>query len=172
MIAVLLLLLLVVWAAVLIPPWLRGRAQHSPQSSIAGFNRRLTVLASRSGGDRPLPGFAAPIPAVPQPDSNGLVPLGGLRQTESQRRRTMILEALLVAGGCSLVLGLFPPLSFFLWLFVLDLVALGGYILLLLQWKRNTVERIQKVTPLATRVSSVPAFAVERRGFAVRRQAR
>src|SRR5687767_139374 len=99
MIAVLLLILLVVWAAVLIPPWLRSRAEHSPQSSIAGFNRRLSVLAGRSRDSRPLPGFSSPIPVIPPPAAEGFVGLRpGLTQSEAQRRRALIVQGLLGAA--------------------------------------------------------------------------
>jgi hypothetical protein len=168
MIAVLLLLLLVVWAAVLVPPWLRARAQRSPSSSIAGFNRRLSLLGARAGAERPLPGFAPPLPPIPPPAFDSMIPLGlplGLRQSEAQRRLMLILEALLIALGCSLFLGLLPGLHFFLVLFVLDLVASAGYVALLVQWKRNRAERAEKVRSLPVRrvparpVRSVPSFA-------------
>ena len=155
MIAVLLLILLVVWAAVLIPPWVRARAEHSPQTSIAGFNRRLSVLAMRARDTRPLPGFAATFPTLPPPAAPGFVGLQpGLTQSEAQRRRAMIVQGLAGAAACTFVLGLLPPLRFFLVLFVLDLIALAGYIALLLQWKNNRVERRVKVRPLPMR--SVP----------------
>src|SRR2546429_395219 len=108
MIAVLLLLLLIVWAAVLLPPWLRGRAEHSPQSSIAGFNRRLSVLAARAGAGgatRPLPGFSSPLMPIPPPASRGMVPPHVFAKAEMQRRRKTILEGLLIGAGCTFVLG-------------------------------------------------------------------
>jgi hypothetical protein len=159
MIAVVLLLLLVVWAAVLIPPWIRARAEHSPESSIAGFNRRLSVLASRSSDPRPLPGFSDPIPVIP-PVAYGGFAMQPLRKSEAQRRRALILECLLIGAGCTLVLSFLPPLSFIRVFFILDLVALVGYVGLLLQWKRNRLERREKVRPIATRsVSPQPSFA-------------
>jgi hypothetical protein len=173
MIAVVLLLILLVWAAVLVPPWIRARAEHSPISSIAGFSRRLSLLGARSLGERPLPGFSSPIPRIPPPslppprERPMRVSLGGIRQTESQWRRTLVLEALLIAGGCTLLLGLLPALRFFLVIFVLDLVAMVGYLVLLLQWKRDVVERHQKVRPLSARpLRTVPSFE------ALQRQAR
>ena len=173
MIAVLLLLLLVVWAAVLIPPWLRGRVDHSPQSSIAGFRRRLSVLATRSRDTRPLPalppvrhgsiGFRPGVAGNrPLPRVHGYATPGRLRQTEAQRRRTLIVQALLVGLGCTFVLGLLPPLRFFLVFALLDLLALAGYVALLLQMKRNMVERRQKVHPLPSRSFALPSYALER----------
>src|SRR5205807_5282983 len=41
---VVLLILAVVWAAVLVPPWLRNRADARPADSITAFRHRLRVL--------------------------------------------------------------------------------------------------------------------------------
>lgn len=162
MIAVLLLLLLVVWAAVLIPPWIRSRAEHSPRSSIAGFSHRLSILASRARDSRPLPGFGAPIPVFNRPAFNGYASPYAVRKNEAQRRRTLILEGLLIVGGCTFVLGLLPPLRFFLFLFVLDLVAFAGYVALLLQWKRNRAEHTQKLRDLP-QLRAMPSYAAAER---------
>src|SRR5437588_10387809 len=41
---VVLLILALVWAAVLVPPWLRNRADARPADSITAFRHRLNVL--------------------------------------------------------------------------------------------------------------------------------
>ena len=151
MMQVLILLLVIVWAAVLVPPWLRSRAGHSPQSSIAGFNRRLSVLATRSGTPRPLPGFSRPLPAIPPHARASKAPAWAIRQSEAQRRRTLILYGLTIVAASCFVLGLLPALRFFWALMVLDLVALAGYVVLLLQWKHNRRERSEKVRALPNR---------------------
>ncbi|MBV8162398.1 MAG: hypothetical protein JO265_15875, partial [Acidimicrobiia bacterium] len=67
---VLLLILAVVWAAVLVPPWLRSRADARPADSISAFRHRLTVL-ERTGpvGTRRIPLMAH------RPDVSGYTPV-------------------------------------------------------------------------------------------------
>ena len=74
-----LLILAVVWAAVLVPPWLRNRADARPADSITAFRRRLSVL-ERTGP----PGSAQRLGYLPQssmpavssrPDPSGLAPM-------------------------------------------------------------------------------------------------
>src|SRR5204863_4705461 len=116
------------------------------------------------GANRPLPGFSSPLMPIPPPASRGMVPPHVFAKAEMQRRRKTILEGLLIGAGCTFVLGLLPPLRFFLVLFVLDIVALAGYVALLLQWKRNQMERNVKVRPLAARRpqhAPVPVAAFE-----------
>jgi hypothetical protein len=90
---------------------------------------------------------------IPPPAAEGFVGLDSprYRQSEAQHRRTMIVQGLLGAGACTFVLGLFPPLRFFLVFFVLDLVAFAGYVFLLIQWKNNRLEQGRKVRALPAR---------------------
>ena len=65
----LLLILAVVWAVVLVPPWLRSRADARPADSIGAFRHRLTVL-ERTGpvGTRRVPMLSH------RPETHGFVP--------------------------------------------------------------------------------------------------
>ena len=45
-----LVVLAVVWAVVLIPPWLRSRAEGRPGDSIGAFHRQLTAAGYRDNG--------------------------------------------------------------------------------------------------------------------------
>src|SRR5207302_5156867 len=67
---VLLLILAVVWAVVLVPPWLRSRADARPADSIGAFRHRLTVL-ERTGpvGTRRVPMLSH------RPETHGFVPI-------------------------------------------------------------------------------------------------
>src|SRR5581483_5956347 len=67
---VLLLILAVVWAVVLVPPWLRSRADARPADSITAFRHRLTVL-ERTG---PVGTRRAPLLSH-RPDVHGFVPV-------------------------------------------------------------------------------------------------
>ena len=125
----LLLILAVVWAVVLVPPWLRSRADARPADSISAFRHRLTVL-ERTGpvGTRRVPMLAH------RPDVSGFVPIArrpGPRTTamsamssraRTQRRRRDIFVGMLAAMVTSLVLGFIPALRI-LWVVHL-LVAL------------------------------------------------
>src|SRR5205085_2879709 len=65
-----LLILAVVWAVVLVPPWLRSRADARPADSIGAFRHRLTVL-ERTGpvGTRRVPMLSH------RPETHGFVPI-------------------------------------------------------------------------------------------------
>ena len=134
-----LLVLAAIWAAVLIPPALRSRAEGRPGDSISAFHRQLSVLR-RTGprsqrlaiGDhssRPSAPLAPPL--APPPRVNGTAaarsPRGprslaspawaGMRapgmsssRSRTLRRRRDVLAALVVAAAVTLVLGALPML--------------------------------------------------------------
>jgi hypothetical protein len=156
-----LLILAVIWAAVLIPPALRARAEGRPADSITAFRRQLAVL--RRTGPRSLrqPGAdpterhlvaARPLRAVPHgPRAAGLSrpPVSGRRgssvsSTTRRRRRDVLLALLSIAGG-TLVFGAVPALR---WLWVAHLFAdalLVAYVALLIRQRNLAAERELKV---------------------------
>lgn len=159
-----LLILAVIWAAVLIPPALRARAEGRPADSITAFHRQLAVL--RRTGPR-LGGFgsrssAAPTDALPfstpftPPRAVSIVPTApapsraALARRASRRRRRDILTALLVAAGTTLVLGAVPALRM-LWLVhgVVDALLIS-YVALLVRQRNLATEREMKVRLLPT----------------------
>ena len=148
----LLLILAVVWAVVLVPPWLRSRADARPADSISAFRHRLTVL-ERTGpvGTRRMPMLGH------RPETSGYVPIArhpGPRNTQltatsararTQRRRRDIFVGMLAAMVTSLVLGFVPSLRI-LWVVHLLVDAMFvTYVALLVQMRNKAAEREMKV---------------------------
>lgn len=154
------------WALVLVS-WLRSRSETRGVNSITSFSRHLSVLERTSparqalvavdesdevGGRRPLSYSPLQPLAVHRPRRPGRMTL-----TEARRRRRDVLVALaaatVVLGGLALTVG-----SAFIALFVVALVALGGYLGLLVRAQRIGAEREAKVrflpTPAPVEVSS------------------
>ena len=154
-----LLLLAVIWAAVLIPPMVRARAESRPSGSITDFRRQLRVLArtTPTSSYSASLSYAAPV-AVRRPAPR--------RRTTSVKRRRDILVGLLVAMAGSLLFGVLPPLRV-LWLVhvVLD-VLFVAYVALLVYMRNLAAERDMKVRflPTAAPRSPEPALLLRRSG--------
>lgn len=141
-----LLILGAVWAAVLIPPALRARAEASPGDTIGSFHHQLNVLR-RTGGYVPRPGFGehGRVPLPPQP----------LRSRPGdlvkKRRRDVLVTLLWVMGG-TLALGLLPAFRGLLYLHLLADVMFVGYVWMLRRIKAQSdaekVEQHRKVRHL------------------------
>lgn len=125
-----LLILGAVWAAVLVPPALRARAEASPGDSIGSFHHQLSVLR-RTGGHRPAtPHGERGAPGAAHPRS--------LAQDSVRKRRRDVLVTLLWVMGGTLVLGLLPAFRALLWIHLLADLLFGAYIALLLHFKRTS----------------------------------
>ncbi|MGH9222978.1 MAG: hypothetical protein ACRD2W_04170, partial [Acidimicrobiales bacterium] len=163
-----LLILAVIWAAVLIPPALRSRAEGRPADSITAFHRQLAVLrraGPRLGGRHsdwtpdgamgsrhvsPLAAVTA-LPVAPsRPAAYSATSRSAMVRRNARRRRKDILLALLVAASTTLVLGAIPALRF-LWVVhgAAD-VLLFGYVALLVRQRNLAAERDLKVRLLPT----------------------
>jgi small neutral amino acid transporter SnatA (MarC family) len=126
-----LVILAVMWAAVLLPPWLRGRHHDRPSDSIHSFRRQLSVL------ERATPG----INGQARPES--LITL-----SEAQRRRRLIIGLLAVLASVTLLAAFTSTGSTRMLLFAVNLVidaALVGYLILLAQARQVAAEREMKV---------------------------
>lgn len=167
-----LLILAVIWAAVLIPPALRSRAEGRPADSITAFHRQLAVLrragprlghgadsamSSRSGGFRSVSSPLAPSSAVAAlARANGArtrtrpMPVATRRVSGARRRRRDIFLSLLVAAGSTLVLGAIPGLRMLWLVHVAADVLLVGYVALLVRQRNLATERALKVRLLPT----------------------
>jgi hypothetical protein len=149
---VVILVLAVLWAAVLLPPILRARAEGGGSGISGGIAEVMSTfssLAARLRGDDPdLPPVSPQFGPVGQ--INGVGPgrkPGGM--TPAQRRRRDVLVGLLCAAGITLVMALFSGGNVvFLALQVLSDLLLGAYVYLLLQFKSREQERRTKVRPL------------------------
>ncbi len=160
-----LLILAVIWAAVLIPPFLRARAEGRPADSITDFHRQLSVLRRAgprgAGSDWPAespftarrmaPAGAARAPFAPPAYRASMVAgRSAMARRSARRRRRDILMALLVVAGATLVLGAVPALRFLWMVHALVDVLLFGYVALLVRQRNLAAERELKVRLLPT----------------------
>jgi hypothetical protein len=156
-----LVILAVIWAAVLLPPFLQNRSESRPADSISTFRSQLSVLERHSVGAGRAPETVRPL--SPSASFTG-VPRGSvdrarLARLAAKKRRRDILVTLLAAAGLTLVLTLVLPQVLVLHL-AID-VLLAGYVFLLVQRRKIAEERSMKVRYMAPaqarRQAAVPA---------------
>ncbi|MDP8938292.1 MAG: hypothetical protein M3O23_11295 [Actinomycetota bacterium] len=113
-----LLLLVLIWAAVLVPPAVRAHSR-----------RRAEFVDS----------FGPPLPGLDRSSAPGVGPAAlrprGVRMTRAQRRRH-ILRGLLIAMAVTLVGGLLPPLRVLLVVHLFLVDSFLAYITLLVHMRR------------------------------------
>lgn len=152
-----LFILAVIWAAVLLPPYLQNRSVSRPADSISSFQHQLSVLERRAN------------PALGGRSGAGLGPRAGLGATVSpsyyrasrmsraaaRRRRRDVLFTLAGAvaftGVLAMLLG--GPVW---WLQVVSDLLFVGYVYLLAQANQRQMERSSKVRPLPVRHARRP----------------
>ena len=163
-----LLVLVGLWAAVLIPPAVRARAEGRPGDSIHNFKRQLSVLrrtgphAGRAaGGDHwyrssqptltpvhgplrgartaPMAAYRAPVRAMRPASASSAA------RSRTIRRRRDILTALLVAVVSTLALGLLFSIGIMLIAHVVADILLVAYVALLIHQRNVAAERDLKV---------------------------
>ena len=145
MAVVVILVLAVLWAAVLVPPILRSRAESGAAGGISDFFGRMRDgLGHRAnGGDpalSPLQPIMGPVGPMGGPvDPYSSAPVGPIHvpgaMSPAQRRRRDVLVGLLGAVAITLVMALFSSgLAFWVLHLVAD-VLLFGYVYMLLQLK-------------------------------------
>ena len=165
-----LLVLAGIWAAVLIPPAVRARAEGRPGDSIHNFKRQLTVLrrtgphtGRAAGGDHwyrshVSPATVAPVhgplrssrtaPAVahraPVRATRTPAPVSAARSRTIRRRRD-VLTALLVAAVATLALGLLFSMGIMMITHVVADILLVAYVALLVHQRNVAAERDMKV---------------------------
>lgn len=151
MTALVFVILAVIWAAVLVPPYVQSRSENRPADSISTFRNQLSVLERRASSVHP--GMPAVPGRVMSPLDARRVPASAASQQaryarmEAKKRRRDILVTLLAAAGLTLALGLVLPQVLVLHLLIDGLLA--AYIALLLRQKRIAEERAMKVRYLA-----------------------
>ena len=153
-------ILVILWAAVLIPPLLRSRAESRPADSIGAFRRQLAVL-QRTG---PSPSVAPVIaPATRLRPSRPVVPPVSSARRRTQKRRRDVFVALLAGMLTSLLLGMFPGLHLLLIVHVLMDLAFAAYVAMLVKVRNVAAERDMKVRFLPGGGTPVePALALRR----------
>jgi hypothetical protein len=165
---VVLLFLAVIWAAVLVPPMLRARAEGRPADSIGNFRHQLSVL------QRTAPGVVAPANTLRTPMAMGpyrpIAPGLSIRSVSpeaSRRARTLkrrrdVLFGLLGAMGGSLVLGMLPSLRVLWGLHVVLDVLFVAYVTLLVRMRNVAAEREMKLRFLPSTPAPEPALLLRR----------
>ena len=161
-----LLFLAVIWAAVLVPPMLRARAEGRPADSIGTFRHQLSVL------QRTAPGMVAPANTLRSPMTPYRNIAPGLairsvspeaaRRARTLKRRRDILFGLLGAMGGSLVLGLLPSLRVLWGLHVVLDALFVGYVVLLVRMRNIAAEREMKLRFIPSAPVPEPALLLRR----------
>ena len=148
-----LIVLAAIWAAFLLPPIFRARAENRPSGSISDFRRQLRVLArtsparSMSMPYSPLSYARSTSPAFPAfPAVGARSPAPRMAKSrQSVKRRRDVLVGLLVAMAGSLVLGFLPPLRALWAVHVVVDVLFAAYVALLVYLRNLAAEREMKV---------------------------
>ncbi|MEY3341206.1 MAG: hypothetical protein RLZZ269_1117 [Actinomycetota bacterium] len=141
------------WAAVLIPPLVRGRYENRPNSSVVDFRRQLSTLqrstpvrgASPMRMARPL--AQAPVRPVmarsaAAPTRSMRAPVRGMtrQQMIRQRRQNVVLTLTLVTLGSAFI-AFTTKSDLFIYVFVLSAMSLVGYC-----YKLSQIRRFQSAT--------------------------
>ncbi|HEX9991392.1 MAG TPA: hypothetical protein VGB14_00550 [Acidimicrobiales bacterium] len=162
---VVLLILAIVWAVVLVPPWLRNRSESRPGDSISSFRQQLSVLERTTPGATPL---RRPVPAPVAPPQPYIHPAVARRRRVvssrrlARKRRRDIFTGLLVLMVATLALSFVPGLQMLRTVhFVLDALFVA-YIALLVRAQRLAAEREMKVHYLPGTVAAEPALLLRR----------
>lgn len=179
-----LLILAIVWAVVLVPPWLRARSESRPGDSISSFRRQLSVLERTTPGSvahpnavrRPAPvPMAAPAPMVapvrhlshraprrrPAPAPVRRHHPMTARRLARKRRRDIFTGLLILAVG-TLLLSFVPGLGVLRTVHLVIDVLFVAYVAMLIRAQRLAAEREMKVHYLPGSVAAEPAFLLRR----------
>jgi hypothetical protein len=180
--AVVLLILALIWAAVLVPPWLQSRRENRPGDSIASFRNQLNVLERATPGLRSsdatvtrLRNHRHTVPSLPvsarltansasgrlgRPGAERALP----RRADVRRRRRDVFLTLLGAVGLTFVLAVI--LGGPVWgLHAIVDVLFVGYVGMLIKLQQQASEREMKLRylPTAPRTrQSEPALLLRR----------
>jgi len=181
---VLLLILAALWAALLLPPYLRGRSENRPADSIGDFRNQLRVL-ERSGPTSVAPANTLRGPEPPQyvPPMPRRASLAGevvaarryaaarsmtpdaIRRRAACRRRRDVFLALIALTGLSGLIGFVPGLSAVWYVNLVSGAALATYVLLLVRMRNVAAEREMKLRFLPSQANGgvvEPALVLRR----------
>lgn len=149
-----LMILVVVWTAVLLPPILRNRRNVRPADSVSTFRNQLRTL------ERATPGTTLRVPSSTVLRSR--VPVVRPTTPAVKRRRRDVLLGLAGATGFTFLLVVAFPGG----LTVLAFLAAGGslaaYVYALRQLQLRNLERAAKVRTLRPRTQPAPVLAMRR----------
>lgn len=179
-----LVILAMIWAAVLVPPYLQNRRESRPGDSIASFRAQLNVLERTTPGGRSralarleagqqqadrrlVAGYAARqvAPATMRRSALGRPGSAAARRAEARRRRRDVFLTLLGAVGVTFVLAL--AMGGMVWMLHLAIdAAFVAYVGMLIKIQQTTAERAMKVRylqPASSRLSE-PQLLLRRSG--------
>lgn len=161
-----LILLAIVWAIVLVPPFVRNRSELRPGSSVSSFRQDLAVIGRTTPGAAG-PGSRLRPPVVPGsrpgPAASGdALPGTPTGRAAARKRRRDVLFTLTGVAGFTFLLALAFGGSMVLLQVAVD-VVLAGYVYLLVQMRRMAEEQAIKVRPLATSPTTQRHLVVVRR---------
>ncbi|HSO96438.1 MAG TPA: hypothetical protein VLV81_10395 [Acidimicrobiia bacterium] len=169
---VVILVLGILWAAVLLPPILRSRAEGGGSGVSGGVGELMSMFTSafgrtRGNGDHDLPAMQPLMGPVGPVASVGAM-RGAGSMSSAQKRRRDVLIGLLVAAGITLVMALFSGGSImFVVLHLLADACLGAYVYLLIQMKSRQRGRQAQLRPVASpgrHLRSIPGMGAEPKG--------
>lgn len=162
---VVLLILAVLWAAMLVPPYLRNRAEARPADSIGAFRRQMSTISRTTPG-----AFAAPSFLASRRVGAGIgvgVDVGVTRVSRgpsvrgrTQKRRRDVFMFLLAAMAISLVLSFVASIMLLVH-FAFD-IAFAGYVALLVRMRNSAAEREMKVRFLPSHRGGVEPLLLRR----------
>ena len=128
------LFLLLIWVAVLLPPFIRSRMERDPVDSVGEFRRHLRLLESAT----PLPSSSEEFDELrPMPTAWAQQ----ARRAEVLRRRRFVARVLLGSMGVTLIAGLVPGLHVMLLAHLFVDAVFIGYLTLLVQARRRAMQR-------------------------------
>ena len=168
-----LVILALIWAAVLVPPYLQNRRETRPGDSIATFRTQLSVLERTTPGGRSsslarldVGRYDAPRYVPPAARRRPANPSqAAMRRAEVRRRRRDVFLTLLGAVGVTLVLAV--ALGGSVWMLHLAVDAIfGAYVLMLVSLQQQSLQTEEKVRYLqpAPRRSPEPQLLLRRSG--------
>jgi hypothetical protein len=150
-----LVILGLIWAAVLLPPYLQNRREHRPGDSIASFRHQLSVLerATPEGRARSMsridashydsPRYSPPVTAYARRAAGRPAPVA-VRRSDVRRRRRDVFVSLLAAVGVTFLLAV--AMGGMVWMLhlVVDL-AFVGFTTMLVKLQQESAEKDLKV---------------------------
>jgi hypothetical protein len=150
-----LVILALIWAAVLVPPYLQNRRETRPGDSIASFRQQLNVLERTTPGSSRSNLARLDVGRYDAPSYNArsnVAQLAGrsnpspaaMRRAEARRRRRDVFVFLLGAVGVTLVLAVAMGGSIWMLHLAVDVVFVA-YVGLLVSMQAQTSEREVKV---------------------------
>jgi nitrate reductase NapE component len=171
-----LVILALIWAAVLVPPYLQNRRETRPGDSIASFRNQLNVLerttpgSSRSNlsrldvGRYDAPSYNARSNVAQLAGRSSAPSPAALRRAEARRRRRDVFVFLLGAVGVTFILAVAMGGPVWMLHLAVDVVFVA-YVGLLVSMQAQTSEREVKVRymPQTTRRAE-PQLALRRYG--------